>query len=241
MDPISLAIAGANLAGGIFGSRSARKQRRQLKAELERRRQALIEGKNLAIGRIAEGTAAAKAPLEAIAERVRTEEDFRNPVLEQALAQGVRQNLGAELRKQQATRGDAAQAIPQQQLLMAAALSQTLLASESRRVARRTESTRALSQIYSQLSEVTQAGAHSAANIEGQFSSAIANLPMPPQGDAMAAGLGGFLSFLGTDAGKEGLGSLFKMFQGGGSPPGLPPFLQGGNAFDSLGQEISTL
>lgn len=231
---------GANLVGGLVGGSRARRKRRRLKREIERRRLGLIESKNLAIGRIAEGTAAAKAPLEAIAERVRTEEEFRDPVMEQALSAGVRQRLGADLRGQQAARSSAVQGIPQQQLLMAAALSQTLMASESRKIARRSEATRALTGIYSQLGEITQAGAHSAANIEGQFSSALANLPIPEEDDVLSAGLGGFLSFLGTDAGREGLGSLFSMFQGGG---GFGPFdgmfSQGGNAFDQFGGEIS--
>lgn len=216
-DPVSMTLGAANLAGGLYGMSSQRRQQKRLKAELERRRLALIESKNLAQGRIAEGTAAAKAPLEALAERVRTEEGFRDPVMEQAVAAGARQQLGAELRQTQSARGGStASPIPQQQLLMALALSQASLGSESRRLARRMESTRALSGIYGQLSEITQSGAQSAAGIETQFASALQQEPLFNQGqgqDPLAAGLGGLLSFLGTDTGKGALGDLFKAFQ----------------------------
>lgn len=218
-DPISLTLGAANLAGGIYGARSARRQQARLKAELERRRTALMESKNIAIGRVAEGTAAAKAPLEAIAERVRTEESFRDPVMEQAVAAGARQQLGAELRQTQAAQsGSAASPIQQQRLLMAAVLSQAMLGSESRRLARHMESTKALAGVYGRLGELTQAGAQSAAGIETQFASALNQQPLPDESDPVAAGIGGLLSFLGTDTGKEALGGLFKMFQGQGGP-----------------------
>lgn len=221
MIPLTSAISLAQLGGGFYGMSSARRQQRRLKAELERRRVGLIESKNLAIGRISEGTAAAKVPLEALAERIRTEERFRDPVLEQSMAAGSREQLGAGLRQVEATQTSASMAIPQQNLLMAAALSQSLLGTESRRLQRRMESTKALAGIYSQLGEITQAGAQSAAGIETQFASALQQEPLFNKGegqDPLAAGLGGLLSFLGTDQGKEALAGLFKMFQGGGGP-----------------------
>lgn len=246
MDPVSLTLGGLNLAGSLFGSHRDRKRMKRLKAEIERRRLALIQSKNLAQSRIAEGTAAAKRPLEAIAERVRTEEEFRDPALEQALIAGARQQVGAQLRQAEAAQTSNSSGIPQQQILMAAVLSQSLLASESRRMARRTEATQALGGIYSKLAEITQAGAHSAANLEGQFASAINSLPMPDETDTASAALGGFLSFLGTDTGRSGLEQLFSAFRGPGggaafdpnNPLGLP-FSLGGNAFDNFGNEIS--
>jgi hypothetical protein len=218
MDPLTLGLAAAQFGGGLFGMSRQKRQQRRLKDELEKRRVALVESKNLAIGRVAEGTAAAKAPLEALAERVRTEEGFRDPVLEQSLAAGAREQVGAGLRQVEATQTSASLAIPQQQLLMAAALSQSLLGTESRRMQRRMESTRALAGIYGQLSEITQGGAQSAAGIETQFAGMLQQEPTFNEegNDPLASGLGGLLSFLQTDQGKEALSGLFGMFQGGG-------------------------
>lgn len=225
LGPVGWALAAANLATGIFGGMSARKQRKKLKAELERRRLALIDSKNMAIGRIAEGTAAAKSPLEAIAERVRTEEGFKDPVLEQSLVAGTRQQLGAQLRQTQAGQTSASQGIPQQQLMMAALLSQVQSSSLSRQLARRQESTRALAGIYGQLSEITQAGAQSAAGIETQFASMAQNEPIFNQegNDVLASGLGGLMSFLNTDTGKQGLAELFAKWN-----------KDGGNWYDAI-------
>lgn len=221
LGPLGIGLMGAQLLGSLYGMKSARRQRKKLKADLERRRLALIESKNLAIGRVAEGTAAAKAPLEALAERVRTEEGFRDPVLEQSLAAGAREQVGAGLRQVEATQTSASLAIPQQQLLMAAALSQSLLGTESRRLQRRMESTRALAGIYGQLSEITQSGAQSAAGIETQFAGMLQQEPTFNEegNDPLASGLGGMLAFLQTDQGKEALGGLFSVFQGGPEAP----------------------
>lgn len=214
MDPISLTLGLGQLGGTLWGIKGQRKQRKRLKAELERRRVGLIDSKNQAIGRISEGTAAAKAPLEAIADRVRTEESFRDPVLEQSLQAGVREQLGAETQRVEASQSGTASGLPQQQLLMAAVMSQAMMGTESRRMARRMESTRALTGIYSQLSEITQAGAQSASGIEMQYANAMQNEPIlnSEPYDPIGGAIGGLLSFLQTDAGKEGLSSLFGKF-----------------------------
>lgn len=219
LGPVGWALGAAQLAGSLYGMKSQRRQRKRLKAELERRRVALIDSKNQAIGRIAEGTAASKAPLEAIAERVRTEEGFRDPVLEQSLATGAREQLGQQIRQTQAGQTSASGGIPQQQLLMAALLSQVQSSQLGRQYARRAASTQALTGIYSQLSQITQAGAQSASGIEMQYAGMMQQEPMlngspyDPAGDA----IGGLLSYFQTDTGKEALGSLFSKFQGGGA------------------------
>lgn len=212
LGPVGWALGAAQLGASLFGMSRSRKQRQRMKEELERRRLALINGKNMAIGRLAEGTAAAKAPLEALAERVRTEEDLRDPVMEQSLIAGVREQFGAS--QQQAQRQSTpAQSLQLQQLMMAAALGQGYMATESRRVARRTEATRALSGIYGNLSEITLAGAQSASGIEERFAQAQSSLPMMQEtGDDLSNMLGGMLSWLNTDTGKEALGGLFSKF-----------------------------
>jgi len=216
---IGAILGGAQLASSIYGISSAHRQRERLKRELERRRVGLIDSKNQAIGRIAEGTAAAKTPLEAIAERVRTEQDFRDPVLEQSLVAGSRQQLGSQIREAQAGQTSASQGIPQQQLMMAALLSQVQSSSLGRQLARRTEATRALTGIYSQLSEITQAGAQSASGIEMQYAQALQGEPVFEQGqgqDSVAGALSGLMAYLGTEEGKGALSGLFSKFQGGG-------------------------
>lgn len=231
MDPVSLTLGLGNLAGGLYGISSARRQRKRLKAELEKRRLSLIESKNMAIGRVAEGTAAAKSPLEALAERVRTEESFRDPVLEQSAQAGFREQAGAQLRQTEAARGSSSQGLPREQLMMAALMGQVGMASESRRLARRMESTRALSGIYGQLSEITQSGAQSAAGIETQFASALQNEPILNNSpyDPLGQSIGGLLSFLGTDSGKEALGGLFSKFQGQPEATAPAASVAGGN------------
>ncbi len=231
LDPVSLTLGLGQLGSTLYGMKSARKQRKRLKAELERRRVALIDSKNQAIGRIAEGTAAAKSPLEAIAERVRTEEGFRDPVMEQAATAGFREQVGAQLRQTEAGGSNASQGVPREQLLMAAVMGQVGMASESRRLARRMESTRALSGIYSQLSEITQAGAQSASGIEMQYANAMQNEPIlnnQPY-DPLGEALGGFMSFLGTDSGKEGLQALFDKFKPQEEAPAMKPSPMGWN------------
>lgn len=212
LGPVGWALAAINIGSGLIGGHRARKQQRKIKAEIERRRLGLIEAKNLAIGRTAEATAAARNPLDALAERVRRESDFRDPMLEQALAAGARQHLGGELRRLESTQSSGAQALPQQQLMMAAALSQAQLGSESRRMARRAQSTQALGQIYAQQAQITQQGAATAANLESEFGQALAQLQMPSFNDVGSAQIGGLLAFLNTDEGKAGLGDLMKMF-----------------------------
>lgn len=222
--PVGWAVGLATLAGGIFGGASARRAQERLKREIERRRVGLIESKNIAVGRVEAATAAARTPLEAIADRVRRESDFRDPVLEQSLVAGTRAQIGGELRRTEATQSSASLALPQQNLLMAAVMSQSLLSGESRRLARRAQSTQELTRLYSQMGEITQAGASTAAGIEGQYASALNSLPYQDQTSVGAAQIGGFLAFLNTDSGKEGLGALFKKFGGGGG---------GGNWFDA--------
>lgn len=217
MDPVTIALGLGQLGGSLYGIKSQRKQRKRLKAELKRRREALIDSKNQAIGRISEGTAAAKSPLESLAQRVRDEEGFRDPVLEQSMVAGSREQLGQQIRQTQAGQTSASQGIPQQQLMMAALLSQVQSAQLGRQLARRAESTRALTGIYSQLSEITQAGAQSASGIEMQYANAMQQetLLNDEPYDPLGGFLGSMMSFLQTDTGKEGLSALFSKFNGG--------------------------
>ena len=215
MDPMTMyaiASAVASIGGGIAGSSAQRK------AEAEQRRQALSDRALIkdASEQAASATEASARPLFAQAVGLERASRFRDPMVEQGLLSGLRQQAGAQAEQgRQLGQGDRRGAVVGQLLR-----GQGLLAAESQRLQRFTQMSQMAAQLRGQGAGIM--GQASQARLQGAVGMAGINVPVSAfSGTAVA--LGGLSSGLAAMGAASGGGESTEDLSGFNNSTGPVP------------------
>ena len=163
--------AGLSLYGGYLGSQAQKKAEAQLKAENKRRREAIIDASEQAATEMQQSA----NPLFSQATGAERASRYRDPLVEQGLVAGLRQQAGAQAAQDRQTGGGDRRGAVVGQLLRG----QGLLAAESQRIQRFTQMSQMAAglrsqgaQIMGQASQVRMQGLMAAADITDTYSGA---------------------------------------------------------------------
>lgn len=168
--------------------------------------------------------AAALAPMQEQAELLRMSKDYRDPLIEEGITQGLREQAEMQKRKADVAAGPTGVSRGDSSLLALRALSQGLLQSKSAHIQRHQANVAALSDMIkaqgSLRSSYSQARTSAISSLQAQRLSTVASLQqaaieLDQQPSVLASMLaGGISSFAGSTGGSEligaGIGGLFK-------------------------------
>lgn len=167
--------------------------------------------------------AAALAPMQEQAELLRMSKDYRDPLIEEGITQGLREQVEMQKRKADVAAGPTGVSRGDSSLLALRALSQGLLQSKSAHIQRHQANVAALSDMIkaqgSLRSSYSQARTGAISSLQAQRLSTVASLQqaaieLDQQPSVLASMLaGGISSFAGSEGGSEligaGIGKLF--------------------------------
>ena len=177
---VDLISAGLSIYGGIRGARAQRKAQAEARRQALEQRATIKEATYQAVSQIQAGA----QPLFAQAVGLERASRFRDPMVEQGLVAGLRQQAGAQATQgRQMGQGDRRGAVIGQLLR-----GQGLLAAESQRLQRFQQLSQMAAQVRSQGAQVL--GRAAQARMDGAVAMAGINAPISGQ-DPMAAGLFG--------------------------------------------------